>query len=175
MPMTDKLAQHPSGSSNMEDKSKILQTLFPKAVLKALTRESLQAIPAGMQIDGMVVIHAFPFRVGRESRVTVINGRIHRIERPNVGDVKPTNEMYLLDAGDLLQVSREHFQIEQTADGYVVTDRGSKCGVTVAGKRIGAGTGVKSAPVVDGDLIAIGTSETNYLFSFIAGFDKSHW
>lgn len=159
----------------MEDKSKILRTLFPKAVLRAVTREALLAVPVGMQVDGMVVIHAFPFRVGRESRVTVINGRIHRIERPNTGDVKPTNEMYLLDAGDLLQISREHFQIEQTTDGYMLTDRGSKCGVTVAGKRIGAGTSLKSAPLVDGDLIAIGTPETNYLFAFIAGFDSSHW
>lgn len=152
----------------MEDKRQILQTLLPKAVLKALNEESLAAVPTGMQVHGMVVMHGFPYRVGRESRVTVINGRIHRIERPNISkDSAPTNDLYLLDAGDLLQISREHFQIEKTSSGYQVVDRGSKCGVTVGGKRIGAHTGSKSAPLADGDLIAIGTPETDYLFAFL--------
>jgi len=153
----------------MEDKRKILQTLLPKAVLKALSPESLAAVPAGIQVDGMVVVHTFPFRVGRESRVTMINGRVHRIERPNISrDSTPTNELYLLDACELLQISREHFQIEKTASGYQVVDRGSKCGVTVGGRRIGAGTNVKTTPLMDGDLIAIGTPETDYLFTFIS-------
>ena len=152
----------------MEDKRQILQAVLPKAVLKVLNQESLAAVPTGMQVNGMVVVYGFPFRVGRESRVTIINGRIHRIERPNVSaDSTPTNDLYLLDAGELLQISREHFQIEKTSNGYQVVDRGSKCGVTVAGKRIGAGTGIKSAPLTDGDLIAVGTPETNYLFSFV--------
>ena len=157
-----------------DDKRRILQTLFPKAVLKALTPEALFAVPAGLAVDGMVMIHALPFRVGRESRVTVIDGRIHRIERPRTTDDKGINDLYLMDVGELLQISREHFCIEATADGgFRVIDRGSKCGLTVAGQRIGAHSGVGSAPLHDGDVIGIGTPATPYQFVFITGFDAA--
>ena len=157
---------------SIDDKRRILQTLFPTAVLKALTPDALFAVPAGLAVDGMVVIHALPFRVGRESRVTVIDGRVHRIERQRLTDDKGINDLYLMDGGELLQISREHFRIEAAADGgFRIIDRGSKCGLTVAGKRIGGHSGVGSAPLHDGDVIGIGTPESPYQFVFIAGFD----
>ena len=158
---------------SIDDKRRILQTLFPKAVLKAVTPSTLFAIPAGLAVDGMVVIHSLPFRVGRESRVVLIDGKVHRIERSRTNDDKGINDLYLMDGGELLQISREHFSIEATADGgFRVVDRGSKCGLTVAGKRIGAKSGVGSAPLHDGDLIVIGTAESAYQFVFITGFDS---
>ncbi len=159
----------------MHDKQKILDSLFPQAVLKAMTEEARASLPAPFQASGMVCILASPFRVGRESRVLMINDKPHRVERPAMPGSVPSNELYLMDAGRLLQVSREHFSIDKTADGFALTDRGSKCGLSVAGKRLGIGAGVMTAPLHDGDLITIGTAESHYRFSFIAGFDHSHW
>lgn len=159
----------------MDDKREILEQLFPKAVLKAVTPEARSAIPAGMQVAGIVSIHGFPFRVGRESRVIMLNNKIHRIERATRGDTKVNNDMYLMDTGHRLQISREHFQIERTAEGYVLVDRGSHCGLTVDGKRIGNGAGAASVSLRDGAVIGIGTIETHYLFVFIADFDNAHW
>ncbi len=159
----------------MDDKRTILEKLFPKAVLKALTPEAHAAIPVGMQVGGMVTIHAFPFRVGRESRVAMVNNRIHRIERPGTIDGKHSNDMYLMDTGHLLQISREHFRIDHTVDGYMLTDRGSKCGLSVNGKRLGHGAGIMTMPLHDGSVIGVGTAETRYHFTFIAGFDNSRW
>lgn len=159
----------------MHDKHKILDSLFPKAVLKAMTQEALLAMPAVLQVTGLISIHAFPFRVGRESRVMVINNAIHRIERPTIKGSVPNNDIYLLDAGEKLQISREHFRIEQGSAGHVLTDRGSHCGLTVNGKRVGAASGTISVPLNDGDVIAIGTSDSQYLFTFITDFDKKHW
>ncbi|HTR01091.1 MAG TPA: FHA domain-containing protein [Candidatus Acidoferrum sp.] len=159
----------------MEEKRKILDLLFPKAVLKALTAEARSAVPNGVQVNGLVVIHEFPFRIGRESRTTVVNDRLHRLERPVAPGTKLNNDLYLLDTGDLLQISREHFLIEKTDKGYLVADRGSKCGIAVNGKRIGANAGIMTAPLQDGDVIAIGTSQSHYLYTFITDFDNSHW
>ena len=83
--------------------------------------------------------------------------------------------LYLLDSGDLLQISREHFQINKTIDGYVLVDRGSKCGVSINGKRVGGQSGEVEMKLNDGDVIGIGTTQTLYLFTFIADFDDSHW
>lgn len=162
-------------SDPMEDKRQILQALFPKAVLKAMTPEARQAIPAGLQVKGMAVIHEFPFRIGRESRTTVIDNRIHRLERPLASGAKLNNELYLLDTGALFQISREHLQIEKTDTGYRLVDRGSKCGASVNGIRLGSHAGVMTAELRDGDVIGIGTSQTQYVYTFIADFDNSHW
>lgn len=159
----------------METRDSILQSLFPLAVLKALTTESLHSLPATMQRKGLVPIYDFPFNIGRESRVMLIKGVPNRLERPGSGVEKGSNDIYLMDQGTLLQISREHCRIERTADGYQVVDRGSKCGVTVNGVRIGEHAGVMAAPLRDGDLLAIGTHESPYSFAFYAGFDQSHW
>ncbi len=159
----------------MHDKKKILASLFPKAVLQAMTPEALAAMPAVLQATGMASMVAFPFRVGRESRVVMINNTLHRVERPTLKGSVPNNDIYLLDAGEKLQISREHFLIEQDATGYVLTDRGSHCGLTVAGRRVGAGVGLMSVPLRDGDLIAVGTADSQYVFAFITDFENTHW
>jgi len=156
----------------LDEKQKILAKLFPRAVMTALTPEARTALPAVMQPTGIISILSFPFRVGRESRVMLINNTVHRVERPTREGSVPNNDIYLMDAGQMLQISREHFRIEQTADGYLLTDRGSKCGLAVNGRRIGTGTGTLSVALCDGDVIAIGTSVTPYLYTFVAGFDN---
>ena len=152
----------------METKEKILSRFTPKAVLKAMTPEAEAAIPQGLVVQGMVGIRGFPFQAGRESRGKVVDGVFHRIERPRRGPAAPTNDLYLIDAGEALQISREHFRIEGTAAGFQVVDRGSVCGISVGGTRIGGDESGGTAPLRDGDEIHIGTEATPFRYIFIA-------
>lgn len=151
----------------MESKAAIVAQFTPRAALKALTPEAEAAIPQGMVVRGMAGIHEFPFRVGRESRGKIVDGVFHRIERPLQGGHQPTNDIYLADAGELLQISREHFRIERTVTGYQVVDRGSVCGMMVGGVRIGGNETGGTAPLRDGDEIHIGTDITPFRYAFI--------
>ena len=66
----------------MDAKDLLLAQLVPKAALKALTPEAMEAVPHFLLVEDTVVIREFPFKVGRESRVRKVDGRIERIERP---------------------------------------------------------------------------------------------
>jgi len=153
----------------MNDKKSLLALLLPKAVLKPQTPEAERAVPDGVLEAGVIAIRDFPFRIGRESRGTMVNGEFHRIERPRPAVWRPNNDLYLIDAGDLLHVSREHCQIERTGDGYVLVDRGSACGIAVGTAHVGGGHSAShpSLPLKDGDTIGIGTAATPYLYTFI--------
>jgi len=151
----------------MESKHAILARFAPKAALMALTPEALAAIPQGLAVDGMVAIRGFPYRVGRESRGKMVEGEFQRVERPRRGNSMPTNELYLADAGEQLQISREHFRIEHAAPGYQIVDRGSVCGTSVAGKWIGSEEKGGIAPLCDGDEIRIGVDPTPFRYTFI--------
>lgn len=98
--------------------------LFPQA-LHALPNEHLRR--------GLVGINVLPFRIGRESRIyhDEKTGAIHRLERYKPGAHEPNNDLYLLDDGHLLNVSREHLQIVRRDDGFHVVDRKSACGFEV--------------------------------------------
>jgi len=152
----------------MESKQAIVGKFTPKAALKALTREAAAAVPQALLVDGMVGIRAFPYQVGRESRGRIVDGVFHRIERPRRGDLPPTNDLYLADAGELLQISREHFRIEHTAAGFQVVDRGSVCGTSVGGVYIGGNEAGGKAPLRDGDEIRVGIDESPYRYTFIS-------
>ena len=150
----------------MDDKKAILALLTPQAVLKPMTPQAEQAIPDGFNVAGYVVIRQFPFRVGRESRGEVVDGLFIRKERPRSAQA-PNNDLYLKDPGPAMHVSRQHLRIERTADGYQVVDVGSSCGVGVGGARAGTGVARMSLELKDGDIIAIGTLETQLRYKFI--------
>lgn len=150
----------------MDEKETILMDVLPKAVLQALTPEAREAVPAAQLVGDAVVILEFPFRVGRESRIRKVDGRIERIERPKGKEGPPNNDLYLLDRGQLLNISREHFQIEKVADGYVLVDRGSACGTRVGDELVGSGDVGGRSILRDGDVIAAGTKGTPYRFRF---------
>jgi len=98
----------------------------------------------------------------------MVEGVFHRIERPRRGDSSPTNELYLVDAGEELQISREHFRIERAAAGYQLVDRRSVCGTSVAGKWIGGEEKGGTVPLRDGDEIRIGVDPTPFRYTFIS-------
>ncbi|OFZ97490.1 MAG: hypothetical protein A3H35_18420 [Betaproteobacteria bacterium RIFCSPLOWO2_02_FULL_62_17] len=149
------------------DRQSIVSALAPKAALKPLTEEAARAVPVGTIADGLITIRRFPFRVGRESRFTNVNGEIRRIERRRPGIQVPNNDLYLLDLIRPLHISREHFQIDRTVDGYVLVDRGSACGTIVGDAEIGGKDSGGSIPLKDGDTVIVGTSNSPYIYTFV--------
>jgi pSer/pThr/pTyr-binding forkhead associated (FHA) protein len=154
-------------SAGMNDKMSIMKALSPRAVLKPLTDEAARAIANGMLSDGLIAIRQFPFRIGRESRFTLVDGEIRRVERPRLGGREPNNDLYLLDSIQPLHISREHLLIKPEKNGFVLVDRGSACGTLVNDVSIGGGDAGGSVPLKDGDTIAIGTATSPYRYAFI--------
>jgi len=155
------------GGDCMDEKKDILKAVRPRAVLKAMSPEAAQAVPHSMGTGGYICIRDLPFRIGRESRVRMVGGRQQLIERAKLDGRKPNNNLYLIDAGQPLNISREHCQIEANSSGYQLLDRGSACGMGINGQRVGGhDTGGRHA-LADGDVIAIGSDSTPYHYQFI--------
>ena len=154
----------------MDEKKEILERYLPKAALKALTGDAVEAVPVNHIDEDLIVIREFPFKVGRESRVAKINGRLEAIERPKKDmNSKPNNDLYLIDRGHLLNISREHFQIELRDDGkFYLVDRGSACGTRVGEVVLGGEDKGGVTELVDGDTVCVGTGNSPYLYRFIS-------
>jgi len=135
-----------------------------EAMLYPMTEEAGQAIPGDK-----VVIGAFPFRVGRECRQGVVHREFQGVDRrkDRAGGI-PNNDLYLLDRYELLNVSRQHFQIEKKEDGsYELVDHGSMCGTIVEGHAIGGEDKGGRCPLKDSDTITVGTSSSPFVFKFV--------
>jgi pSer/pThr/pTyr-binding forkhead associated (FHA) protein len=152
----------------MEDKKAILEILLPKAVLKAMTPEAERAVADGMIKSGLISIRQFPFSVGRESRGELLAGEFLRTERPRSFNREPHNNLYLVDPGPKKQISREHFRIESTQQGYQLVDRGSASGTAVGSIRVGGDETGGSIQLKDGDIIGVGAEGTPYVYAFVA-------
>lgn len=131
-----------------------------RVLLVALTPESRAALGAP-QAD----IESFPFRVGRESRGMQRTARGLMSERRSPGS-RPSNDLYLAEGDEPMNVSRAHFQIDRTDAGYVLVDRESTCGTIVEGEIVGGGTRGGTIALHDGDVIIVGTSNSPYVFKF---------
>jgi len=130
-------------------------------LLIALTDEAREALNGREQIE----IDELPFRIGRESRMALVRGEMVYMERRK-GGIHPNNELYLLDHGERLFISREHLQIEMTGSGgFRVQDRGSACGTRVDGRAIGGRDTPGSAPLHNDSEIVIGTAQSPYRFT----------
>ena len=131
------------------------------AILVPQTPEARSALRGRPHVE----IDRLPFRIGRESRLAMVEGELTFMERRK-GARPPNNDLYLLDQGELLNISREHLQIEQAADGgFVVHDRGSACGTQVDDRTIGGRDTTGSLPLKEGSKIVIGTRESPYRFT----------
>ncbi len=129
------------------------------AFLKALTPESKTSLGAPQ-----VQIHRYPYRVGRESREAGAAAFPNSRRRQ---DSSPNNELYLLDDGKMLNISREHFQIEQRHGNFYIVDRNSMCGTIVEGEIIGQGRNGGARQLNNGDVIIVGTSESKQVLKFV--------
>jgi pSer/pThr/pTyr-binding forkhead associated (FHA) protein len=131
-----------------------------RALLVPLTPESRAALGAPQ-----VEIERFPYRVGRESRGTQRTADGFVSERRNPGS-RPSNDLYLVERDEPMNVSRAHFLIEREGAGYVLVDRESTCGTIVEGELVGGGTRGGTVTLHDGDVIIVGTSNSPYAFKF---------
>ncbi len=141
--------------------------LLPVAALETMTPDAAQAVPQCLLVGGYVPVRKYPFKIGRESRVRTVRGKIERIERPKMDDREPNNDLYLVDRGQLLNISREHLQIEYEDDHFVLRDRGSACGTRVNGEQVGGKDSGGVHVLADGDEIIIGIADSPYRFRFI--------
>ena len=136
---------------------------LPVAVwLIALAEEARRALNGEQR-----VIERFPFKVGRESRQPGQGWR--GAERRSSGTVPQLNDIYIVDPGAVVNVSREHFQIEQDGGRYVLVDRGSACGTIVEGRTVGGDRKGGRTDLRDHDVIIVGTSHSPFVFKFRAG------
>ena len=151
----------------MEDKQSLLKRITPVAILKAITPEARSTITKNCLGDEIIGIWEFPFRIGRESRIEKVDGKLVLSERQKISNGKPNNDIYLVDHGHFLQISRQHLQIEKTETGYLVSDRGSACGTMINSQKIGSEDKGGTCEINDGDIIKIGAEDSHYLFEFI--------
>lgn len=130
-------------------------------LLVALTVEARRALSGAADLR----LTRFPFRVGRESRSSA-DARVVVLDERRRGTVPPNNDLYIWDPGPLLNVSREHFQIERSESGeYLVRDRGSTCGTLVGNVRLGAG-GPEGCVLYPDNTIVVGTPQSPFVFRF---------
>ena len=134
-----------------------------RALLVALTPEAREALGAPER-----EMTNFPYRVGRESRGTQRTSQGAVSERRNPGS-RPSNDLYLLEHDEPLNVSRAHFEIDRSDTGYVLVDRASTCGTIVEGQTVGGSTRGGTLPLHDGNVIIVGTSRSPYAFKFRVG------
>lgn len=151
----------------MTEKLEILKKLMPSAVLRAMTPEARMAVSQMLIVEGLVPLTRFPFRVGRELRVKIVDGRVERIERVKGENEQQNNELYLIDNAAQLNVSIEHFQIERDGNSFYLYDRGSELGTVVEGVQVGGADGEATTVLNDGDTITIGAKQSPYVFQFI--------
>jgi hypothetical protein len=106
----------------------------------------------------------------RTSRIGLAGSLAHGVvtERRDPGS-RPSNDLYLRDRVEPLNVSREHFAIDRGDTGYILVDRESTCGTLVEGQAVGGDLRGGSIPLHDGDVIIVGTSLSPYVFKFRIG------
>jgi len=130
------------------------------AYLKAMTPESKASLGGSLYR-----IPHFPFKVGRESRVSVRPLPFPKSRRSP--DSVPNNDLYLLELGNILNVSREHFLIDRQGDSFIVVDRGSICGTLLEGEPVGEKRKGGWKPLHNNDVIIVGGSESRFIFKFV--------
>lgn len=147
-------------------KMNLIQSFTPKAVLLPLTPEASSTI--AQQCDKNVIpIMRFPFKVGRESRVGENERGLFLKLRIKKTEIEPNNDLYLIDSGKNLQVSKEHFEIIKTNNFYLLKDRGSTMGTTINDITYGGNKQEFEQVLNDGDIIKVGSKDSLYKFQFL--------
>ena len=110
----------------------------------------------------------FPFRIGRDYRVSSqVNRHTSEHER-RIGVTPPVNDVYLREqpSSPFWQVSREHCAIEYVDGRFFVVDRESACGTIVAEQQIGGNRAGGRVEIRPGETIVLGTPDSPYIFKF---------
>jgi len=131
------------------------------AHLFSLTPESRTAL-GGAEME----LKELPFRVGRESRQYESKEKKAMFAEKRNPANRPNNDLYLGEDTDLINVSREHFQIVRDGAGFALEDRGSTLGTSVEGQKVGGENKGGRIALRDGDVIIVGASVSPFVFKF---------
>lgn len=149
--------------------TELFNNLLPLAALVPVGEKALFALPDIHMRQGIAAIHAWPFRIGRESRILVDEktGQIARLERYRPGGFTTTNDLYLIDDGKHLNISREHLVIECHSGNFVVTDRKSACGFAVEDQHVGGEHKGGSHGLQHNQILTLGWKDSPWRFRFV--------
>lgn len=127
--------------------------------LIALTEDARRTLKG----DELIIEH-FPFRAGRESRT--LWGQMTDLADHRAGTAMPNNDLYIPDAGDAFNISREHLMIEADGQEFFITDLSSACGTIVEGKKLGGNRAGGRTQLHNHDVIIMGTALSPFIFKF---------
>lgn len=151
----------------MGEKRQVVETVMPRAALQAMTPEAIEAIPSVFLLgENLIALYQFPYRIGRESRVQRVDGKVQRALRPKPSATVPNNDLYLIDPFLNINIAREHLQIEKHEEVFMLQDRGSVMGTSLIRETDGKIEKGDSFILQDQDIISIGTEGTPFLFKF---------
>lgn len=143
-----------------EKKKKILKSFLPRAALVPITEQAEQAISN----EKIIPLRYFPFNIGRESRMGKSPvGFFVKLRIMEDNDKEVDNDIYLIDTCKPLQISKEHCKISFKDDIFTIKDRGSATGTLLNGVSIS----ITEEELKDGDIIQIGSEESEYKFEFL--------
>ncbi len=145
-------------------KKDILKSFIPRAVLLPLNEKAKRSLPN----EKIISIKNLPFKIGRESRLGKNERGFFIKFRVLTGESDSKNDIYLIDNEELLQISKEHFEISFNDDNqYVLRDRGSSNGTTLNGNTIGGERQISEDILKDGDIVQVGSESSEYKFQFL--------
>jgi len=148
-------------------KKEIIDSFIPKAVLVPLTEDAKSTITLLHNRKKLIPISTFPFKIGRESRMGESDRGLFVKLRILSNYSKPNNDIYLIDNNDTLEISKEHFEIINDKDEYLIKDRESTMGTKLNNVEIGKEQSKYTHILNDGDIIKIGSSHSKYEFQFL--------
>ena len=133
-----------------------------RIILKALTAEMDMSF-RGNSLE----VRELPFRIGRECR-----DKTPAAPPPGLNDRRGlagsrTNDLYIVEPGPRLFISRQHLLIEKRENGYVLVDLFSACGTIVEGRYIGGDHNGGEANLEHEDVVIIGTAGSPYVFKVL--------
>jgi len=146
-----------------ELKKEILKSIVPRAVLFPMNEKAKTSIAN----EKLISISRFPYKIGRESRVSKNDRGFFVKLRLFDENSTPNNDIYLIDNDELLQISKEHLEITIKDNSFFVIDRGSMNGTTINNETIGGNRKITKKEIKDGDKIKIGSKESSYEFQFL--------
>jgi hypothetical protein len=148
-------------------RSELIKSFLPNAVLIPITPEAEKSILDIQKTNKLVPMFEFPFKVGRESRMSENDRGLFVKLRIFNNISQPNNDIYLINNTESLEISKEHFLIEKKDDSYYIQDRKSSLGTKLNDKEIGKDNANNSYILEDKDIIKIGSSDSKYEFQFL--------